>query len=136
MSDLSRCVINTQMEQSFLSACSSSSSCPFFLSSSISFSSSFFFFFYFAQKSTGKLGTQNNSDPIKECHFKSVSIVRTYIQLVVMSHHASFLPFLLLLTSPSSYGFSFPFFYVFPSPSYSFATALRCNSYRDYSKEK
>ena len=96
----------------------------------------FFFFFYFAQKSTGKLGTQNNSDPIKECHFKSVSIVRTYIQLVVMSHHASFLPFLLLLTSPSSYGFSFPFFYVFPSPSYSFATALRCNSYRDYSKEK
>ena len=78
------------MEYSFLSACSSSfSSCPFFLSSSFSFSSSFFFFFlfYFAQKSTGKLGIQNNSDPIRECQSKLTSIVRTLEK--AMAPHSS-----------------------------------------------
>lgn len=95
----------------------------------------FFSCFYFVQKSTGKLGIQNNSDPIRECQSELISIVRNYLLILVMSHHANFLPFLLLLNSPSSYVF-FSFFYVFPSPSYSFATALRCTSYRDYSKEK
>ena len=48
---------------------------------------SFFFFFscfYFVQKSTGKLGMQNNSDPIRECQPELISVVRNYVLMVAM----------------------------------------------------